>query len=54
MKEMAAHAGGIFEVDSTPGKGTTVRASLPLKTEAFGPGDVTARAGGWQDAEGRV
>ena len=41
MNEMAAHAGGIFEVDSTPGRGTTVRVSLPFEAAAFGPGDVT-------------
>jgi len=34
MNEMTVHAGGIFEVDSTPGKGTTVRAILPLETAA--------------------
>jgi PAS domain S-box-containing protein len=31
MREMAAAAGGVFQVDSRPGHGTTVRASLPLQ-----------------------
>ena len=30
MREMAAAAGGAFTVDSRPGKGTTVRLSLPI------------------------
>jgi len=42
MKEMTALAGGVFEVDSAPGKGTTVRVSLPLETAVFGPVDATA------------
>ena len=43
MREMAAAAGGDFTVDSGRGKGTTVRVSLPFKTAALGPGNVTVR-----------
>jgi PAS domain S-box-containing protein len=43
MRETAAAAGGAFTVDSGRGKGTTVRVSLPLKTAALGPGNVTVR-----------
>jgi PAS domain S-box-containing protein len=43
MREMAAAAGGAFTVDSGRGKGTTVRVSLPFKTAALGPGNVTVR-----------
>jgi signal transduction histidine kinase len=43
MREMAASAGGVFEVASAPGTGTIVRVRLPLETAASGPGDVTGR-----------
>jgi PAS domain S-box-containing protein len=43
MQEMAAFAGGAFSVDSGPGKGTTVRVSLPRRTTAVAPGDITVR-----------
>jgi len=34
MQERAALAGGTLEIDSTPGRGTTVRARLPLAVGA--------------------
>jgi PAS domain S-box-containing protein len=40
MQEMAIHAGGACLIDSTPGKGTVVRVSLPLKNAALEPGDA--------------
>ena len=33
MQERAAELGGIFVVDSQPGKGTIIRVQLPLKTK---------------------
>jgi signal transduction histidine kinase len=32
MREMADFVGGAFTIDSSPGKGTTVRLTLPIKT----------------------
>ena len=32
MREMAEFVGGAFTIDSSPGKGTTVRLTLPIKT----------------------
>jgi PAS domain S-box-containing protein len=41
MQEMAAFAGGVFEIHSARGRGTTVRVTLPLATAASEPGAVT-------------
>jgi len=32
MREMADFVGGAFTIDSSPGKGTTVRLTLPIQT----------------------
>jgi signal transduction histidine kinase len=43
MREMAASAGGAFTVESRPGKGTTVRLSLPIETKDPGLTETTMR-----------
>jgi signal transduction histidine kinase len=43
MAERARIAGGTFQVESVPGRGTTITVDLPVASEA-GTGDTASRA----------
>jgi PAS domain S-box-containing protein len=43
MQEMAASAGGDFNIDSGQGQGTTVRVSLPIEAANLGPAGAAPR-----------
>jgi PAS domain S-box-containing protein len=47
MREMADFIGGAFTIDSSPGRGTTVRLTLPVKT-ATAPAPLPPPPGPWR------
>jgi two-component system CheB/CheR fusion protein len=46
MRERAAYVGGMLEIESTPGEGTTVFARIPVRTEEDSPRDGEDASGG--------